>query len=140
LIHNALLEESIVATNTLPGSEFKTEDVKNKIKETGAAAAEKAKGVMSGIGQRAEDATAAVGDSMKSLAGTIRENTPHSGMLGSASTSVAQGLECSADYLKQQGLQGMFDDVTSVVRRNPIPALLLGIGVGFLVARAVSRR
>jgi len=129
-----------MATSTFPSNEIKTEEMKNKIKEAGTAAAEKAKGVVAGIGQKAEDATAAVGDSMKSLAGTIREHSPQTGVLGSASTSVAQGLECGANYLEHQGLQGMADDLTALVRRNPIPALIFGVGVGFLMARAVSRR
>jgi hypothetical protein len=132
--------EDDMATNTLPGGDFRTEDVKNKVKEVGNVATEKAKTMAAGIGQKAEDATAAVGDSMKSLAGTIREHSPQTGMLGSASTSVAQGLECGADYLQHQGLQGIANDLTTMIRRNPIPALFVGFGVGFLAARALSRR
>jgi hypothetical protein len=30
------------------------------------------------------------------------------------------------------------DDVTGLVKRNPIPALLLAVGIGFLVGRALS--
>jgi len=30
----------------------------------------------------------------------------------------------------------MGDDITNMIRRNPIPALLVGIGIGFLLARA----
>jgi hypothetical protein len=32
----------------------------------------------------------------------------------------------------------MMDDMTNLVRRNPIPALLLGLGVGFLIGRVLS--
>lgn len=127
-------------TNTLHGMETKPEEVKNKVKDAASSAADRAKGVLSDIGQRAEDATAAVGDSMKSLAGTIRDHTPQTGMLGSASSSVAQSLECGGNYLEHQGLQGIGNDLTAIIRRNPIPAMLIGVGVGFLVARAASRR
>jgi hypothetical protein len=34
----------------------------------------------------------------------------------------------------------MMEDVTGLIRRNPIPALLLGLGVGFLIGRALSSR
>jgi hypothetical protein len=34
----------------------------------------------------------------------------------------------------------MAEDFTNLVRRNPIPALLIGVAFGFLVARATSRR
>jgi hypothetical protein len=30
----------------------------------------------------------------------------------------------------------MADDLSGVIRRNPIPALLIGIGIGFLLARS----
>jgi hypothetical protein len=32
----------------------------------------------------------------------------------------------------------MMDDMTSLIKRNPIPALLLGLGVGFLIGRLVT--
>jgi hypothetical protein len=34
----------------------------------------------------------------------------------------------------------MAADVTNLIRRNPGPALLLGLGVGFLLAFATKRR
>jgi len=34
----------------------------------------------------------------------------------------------------------MMDDMTSLIKRNPIPALLLGLGVGFLIGRVLSSR
>ena len=32
------------------------------------------------------------------------------------------------------------NDVTNLIKRNPIPALFVGIGVGFLLARACTPR
>jgi hypothetical protein len=34
----------------------------------------------------------------------------------------------------------MGQDLTNLVRRNPLPAVLLGIGFGFLLARAITPR
>ena len=34
----------------------------------------------------------------------------------------------------------MMNDVTAVIRRNPIPALMIGFGVGCLLACALSSR
>jgi len=98
--------------------------------------ADTASGFASNVGHKVEGATSAVGDGMKSLAGTIREKAPHSGMLGSASSSVADSLESSGRYIQEQGLGGIAEDLTNIVRRNPIPALFVGIGIGFLLARA----
>jgi uncharacterized membrane-anchored protein YhcB (DUF1043 family) len=34
----------------------------------------------------------------------------------------------------------MASDVTEMIKRNPIPALLMGIGLGFMLARLTSSR
>jgi hypothetical protein len=94
----------------------------------------------SAIGDKANEATSAVGGGMKSLAGTIRQHTPHEGMLGTASASVADTLESGGRYLQEEGLRGMAEDVTNLIRRNPIPALLIGIGIGFLLAKVTTTR
>jgi hypothetical protein len=31
----------------------------------------------------------------------------------------------------------MADDVTELIRRNPIPAMLIGVGIGFLLAKVM---
>jgi hypothetical protein len=102
-------------------------------------AGKKAGEAASYVGQKAEDAASAVGTGMKSLAGTIRESAPREGMLGSAGSAVASTLESGGRYLEEHGLSGIGEDLTEVIRRNPIPALLIGIGVGFLIARATRR-
>jgi hypothetical protein len=76
---------------------------------------------------------------MKSLAGTIRDNAPRSGVLGDVSGSVASSLESGGRYLEEHGLSGMGKDMTEMIRRNPLPALLVGIGLGYLLARATHR-
>jgi ElaB/YqjD/DUF883 family membrane-anchored ribosome-binding protein len=137
-------------------------DIKDKAQDLGSAAvhqakdaasnlADKARDAASNVGQRvseaasyaghkADDATAAVGGGIKTLAGQVRQNAPHEGMLGSAASGVAGALDRTGDYLREQGLSGMAQDFTNLVRRNPIPALLVGVAVGFLIARATSRR
>ena len=137
-------------------------DVKNKAQELGSAAMHQAKDAASNladrakdaassagqrvgdaanfVGQRADDATAAAGGGLKSLASQVRQRAPHEGMLGTASEGVASALDRTGDYLREQGFSGMAEDFTNLVRRNPIPALLIGVAFGFLIARATSRR
>jgi hypothetical protein len=88
-------------------------------------------------GHRAEEAATNVGHGIRSLAGTLREKMPHEGMLGSASSAVADSLDRSGRYIEEEGLQGIASDVTDLVRRYPIPALLIGLGVGYLIARSL---
>ena len=76
---------------------------------------------------------------MKAAADAIRHNAPHDGRLGQASTAVAQSLTDTGAYLEREGLEGIAKDITTLIKKNPIPALMIGIGLGFLVARASSR-
>lgn len=91
-------------------------------------------------GQAADSATSRAGEKVESLAGTVREYGPHSGVLGQATETVAQGLERGGRYLEDQGMSGLTNDLSEMVKRNPIPALLFGIGLGFVLARLTSSR
>jgi uncharacterized membrane-anchored protein YhcB (DUF1043 family) len=137
-------------------------DVKDKAQDLGSAAMHQAKDTASNLadkardaasnvgqrvsdaasyaGQRADDATSAAGSGLKNLASQVRQNVPQEGMLGQAAGYAASALDRTGDYLREQGLGGMANDFTNLVRRNPIPALLIGVAFGFLVARATSRR
>jgi ElaB/YqjD/DUF883 family membrane-anchored ribosome-binding protein len=109
----------------------------DKAKDVASSAAQTARDVAHTAGQKAESAVEKVGSGMESLAGTIREHAPDSGMLGTASEKVARGLERGGRYLQEEGLSGMGEDLTNLIRRNPIPALLIGLGLGFLLGRAL---
>jgi len=74
---------------------------------------------------------------MQSLADTVRQHTPESGVLGSASRSVADTLDQTGKYVEDRNLSGMMDDVTGLIKRNPIPAVLIGLGIGFLIGRTL---
>jgi hypothetical protein len=115
-------------------------DAGAKAKDVASTVAQKTGEAASFIGQKAGDAASAVGGGMKSLAGTIRDNTPDNGPIGTAKSAVADTLESGGRYLQEHGLGGIGEDMTNLIKRNPIPALLVGIGVGFLVARATSNR
>jgi len=115
-------------------------NVSEKARDAACTVGHKASEIASQVGQKAENATAAVGGGMKSLAENIREHSPQGGMLKTASTSVADTLESGARYLEEEGLSGISQDVMNLVRRNPIPAVFVGIALGFLLARATSSR
>jgi hypothetical protein len=114
--------------------------VTEKAKDAASAVVHGAEDATSYLGHKAEDATATVGGGLKTLGHTIRENTPHDGVIGEASSAVANSLESTGRYLQEEGLKGMAEDMTNMIRRNPIPALLVGVGIGFLIARATAPR
>lgn len=111
----------------------------DKAKEAAATAYHSAGQTLTDAGHRAEAATTSLGGTMQSLAGSLRESAPHEGMLGTASARVADSLESGGRYLQEEGLGGMTEDLMTLIRRNPIPAVLVGIGIGFLLARTTSR-
>lgn len=111
-------------------------DMVGKGKDAASSALKTAGDVTSAVGKKAEQATAAVGSGIHSLGETIHENGPQDGLPGRVTGTVADALENTGKYLEEHGLSGIAEDVTNLVRRNPIPALLVGIGIGFLVARA----
>ena len=103
-------------------------DAKAKVQELGTAAAEKVGG-----------ATKVVGEKMSSLAGTIRENVPQEGTIGSAAQTVANQLDNAGSYLQDKALGNMTQDVSELIRRYPIPSLLIGVGIGYLLSRRAER-
>jgi hypothetical protein len=114
----------------------KASAVAEKAKETAKDAANKAGEMAKNVGHKAEDAVSSVGGQMKTLAGTIREKAPHEGIVGSTASAVASTLDSSGAYLQEHNLSGMAEDMTDLIRRYPIQSLLVGIGVGFLLAKA----
>jgi ElaB/YqjD/DUF883 family membrane-anchored ribosome-binding protein len=115
-------------------------NVGDKAKQVAGNVADKAKQVASDVGNRAESAVTGAGKGIENLAQTIRDKGPHEGVLGSATSTVANTLESGGRYLEEQGLSGMAEDVTDLIRRNPIPAVLVGVGLGFMLARLTNPR
>jgi len=105
--------------------------------------ADRAKETASNLAQKAEDTTddalASMGQRMSSVAGSLRQAAPRSGVVGSTAGAVADGLESGGRYLQEHGVGDMVNDLTGVIRRNPLPSLGIAFGVGFLIGM-VSRR
>jgi uncharacterized protein YjbJ (UPF0337 family) len=81
----------------------------------------------------------AVGEKIGSLADVIREKAPHEGAVGTAATAVAEKLDVAGSYLQEKDLTHVLSDVSSIIRRYPVPALLVGLGIGYLLARSTRR-
>jgi hypothetical protein len=73
---------------------------------------------------------------MESLGHTIRKNAPHEGIIGNAASTAAGALENTGQYLQEKGVSGMMNDLTETIKRNPMVSVLIGIGLGYLLARA----
>jgi hypothetical protein len=110
--------------------------VAGKARDAASSLASTAGSVASAVGQRVENAASSVGGGMQSLAGTLRDKAPQGGMMGTAASSMADALDTGGSYLRDHKLSDMGSDILGLIRRNPIPAMLVGIGIGYLFARA----
>jgi uncharacterized protein YjbJ (UPF0337 family) len=86
----------------------------------------------------ASEAATAVGEQMGSLAGMIRDHAPHDGAIATAATTVAGGLESASTYLQEKDYENLATDLTALVRSYPVQALLVGVGLGYLLARSTK--
>lgn len=120
----------------VPGNALeKTKEVASSI---GEAVSNAASSASQAAGKTADKLASATGSGVKHLGETIREKGPKDGVLGNATRAVSDTLEESGKYLEQEGFSGMMDDVTDLIRRNPVPAVLVGIGIGFLIGRTLG--
>jgi ElaB/YqjD/DUF883 family membrane-anchored ribosome-binding protein len=110
-----------------------------KVQQAASAAMSKAQDLASTASQRVDEATAALGERVRSAGSTIRERGPREGMLGSATEAVAGSLEHTGRYIQEEGLVGMAEDIAELIRRNPIPSMMVGIGLGFMLAKMLRR-
>lgn len=104
-----------------------------------AKAVEETKRLGAYLEEKADQATKAVGAGMGSLGGAIHEHEPREGVLHNVGEAMAAKLDGGGRYLESRGLTGVGTDLTNVIRRNPVPALLVGVGVGFLIAHLLKR-
>lgn len=120
-------------------SEEKFQDYTSSIADNVEGAKAKAQELASTAAGKARDITAKVGEQMKGLAGQVRDRSPQEGTFGTAAESVAKNLESAGAYLEEKDFGGMVEDLTALVRRYPMQSLLIGMGIGFLLARRSDR-
>jgi ElaB/YqjD/DUF883 family membrane-anchored ribosome-binding protein len=110
-----------------------------KVQQAASAAMSKAQELASSASQRVDEATAALGERVKSAGSALRERGPREGMLGTATGTTADYLENTGRYIQEEGIVGMTEDIAELIRRNPIPAMMVGVGIGFMLAKMFRR-
>jgi ElaB/YqjD/DUF883 family membrane-anchored ribosome-binding protein len=51
---------------------------------------------------------------------------------------VVESIDSSTDYLSDRGMEGVVEDVETLIRRHPFQALMLGLSIGYLLSRSRS--
>lgn len=83
--------------------------------------------------EKVGEARTAMGEGMERFGGGVRDKG------GSASAMVGGGLEAAGTYLREHDFAGMNESMKDVVRRHPVQSVLVGIGLGFVLSRAMRR-
>ena len=105
--------------------------------EAGCAVGSMASNAVNRVGQKADDMTASAGAGIKGLGDKLSQNSPQAGMMGTASQSVAKTVHDGGQYIEDAKLSGMAEDMAQMIRRNPIPSILIALGIGWFVARKI---
>jgi hypothetical protein len=77
---------------------------------------------------------------MNALGAKVRETAPHNGTVGAAAAVVADELQAGGQYLEGHGLEAIGKDLTDVVRKHPIPSVLVGFGLGCLIGMMLLQK
>jgi uncharacterized protein YjbJ (UPF0337 family) len=89
----------------------------------------------SAAGRQGQDASTTVGRYASNLAATAGGvGAKVQDMASSAATSMAGTVSGAGGYL-----QDLPAEITGLIRRHPIPSLLVGIGIGFLLGRSAGQ-
>jgi ElaB/YqjD/DUF883 family membrane-anchored ribosome-binding protein len=115
-------------------------DVSHKAQDWAGNVADKAQETASAVVHKTDDGIAAVGHQMNALGGRVRDAAPHNGAIGSAAKVVADELQAGGHYLEGHGIEAIGKDLTEVVKRHPIPSVLVGIGIGCLLGMVLLQR
>ncbi|MCS6288810.1 MAG: hypothetical protein H8K10_07510 [Nitrospira sp.] len=76
------------------------------------------------------------GEALESAADRLRERLPQDGAAGAAADAASRGVKQTSRILQQQGMSGIVEDLEILMRRYPLQTLLVGLGCGYLLARA----
>jgi hypothetical protein len=127
------------ARDTASAASHAASEAKGLAQETASTLGHKAQEMASQAADRAGDTITSVGQGMSTLAGSLRQNAPREGMMGTAAGAVADRLEAGGQYLQEHGLSDMTDDLARLIRQHPLPSMAIVFGIGFLLGGALRR-
>ena len=95
---------------------------------------EQTAGVTATVTGAAQDVASHVAETARMTAAEAQER------VRAAATAVTDTVAGARTALQDKGVQGLSGDLTDLIRRYPIPALLIGLGIGFVLARSLGTR
>jgi uncharacterized protein YjbJ (UPF0337 family) len=104
------------------------QEVDRRLQEYG----EQTAGVAAAVTSAARDMTSTVAETAGTAAAKAQE------MAGAAATAVTDTVAGAGTSVQEKGVQALPRDLVGVIRRYPVPALLIGLGIGFVLGRSLG--
>jgi hypothetical protein len=111
--------------------------IKMKIHKVTDKAEDSIRGGVEGTLDKAYDATSGLTSHVQDLATTVGDMTRHT--VEQASEKVSEAVHAGKEYFSNHSLKDMGAEIPSLIRKYPIPALLIGLGVGAYLTRSNRR-
>jgi uncharacterized protein YjbJ (UPF0337 family) len=93
-------------------------------------------GQTAGIAATVTSAAQGVASTVTETAGTAAAKAQE--VAGAAATAVADTVAGAGTYVQDKGVQALPGDLAGLIRRHPVPALLIGLGIGFVLGRSLG--
>jgi uncharacterized protein YjbJ (UPF0337 family) len=101
---------------------------------------ESAEGVISTAATAVAGGLKSAEDAVTSTATAMMEGLESAGgVISTAATAVEGGLKSASSYLHEKEYAEMATDLTALMRRYPVQSLLIGVGLGYVLARLTKR-
>jgi len=135
--HQAMDKAKDVGTQVMDKAKEVGGQAVDKAKDAAESVGGMAKSAVETVGEKANEYTAAAGHELSAAGKAMADKMPHDGMTGHASQAIAETLQQSGKYIEDAKLSGMANDLTEVVKTHPVPTMLICLGIGFLLGRAM---
>lgn len=94
----------------------------------------------SGVSRMGETVRATAQDVASRLTETASEVTAKAQeMAATAASTVTDTVKGAGAYLQGKDMSQITGDLTALVRRYPLPSLLIGLGIGYLLGRSLGK-
>jgi hypothetical protein len=87
--------------------------------------------------EKTEGAVSDVGGGISHFADSLKSTLSESGTVGAAGAAVSDSIKSGGEYLRTHDFSSMAKDVGEVIRRNPITAVWIGVGFGFVLGKVL---
>jgi uncharacterized protein YjbJ (UPF0337 family) len=94
---------------------------------------DKSAGVAAAVTSAAQDVASRVTETAGTAATKAQE------MAGAAATAVTETVAGARTYIQEKGVQTLPGDLAGLIRRHPVPALLIGLGIGWVLSRTLGK-